>query len=121
MGSSRSITSRAADIFGVMSTTAGGIGIALMLWGQLVVAERHALRVRNGHPVMFDGIALLAPAPGLICALLALGLGTIGLLTRQTRRVWAVAGVITGAIAVACTVSGLPISLVPDPSTPQNL
>ncbi|WP_263310042.1 hypothetical protein [Brachybacterium atlanticum] len=112
---------RSVDVFGIMSSTAGGIGIALALWGQVVVAERYARHVQNGHPVSFDGIASVAPIPGFICAVLALVLGAFGLRTRRSQRVWAIAGIIAGVIAVACTVSGLPVSLLPDYSTPRNL
>lgn len=113
--------SRSFDVFAIMSSTAGGIGIALALWGQVVVAERYARHVQNGHPVMFDGIAFVAPIPGVICAVLALVLGTVGLSTRSANRLWTIVGVIAGVIAIACTVSGLPVSLFPDNSTPKNL
>lgn len=120
MESIRPVSSRNVDIFGVMSTTTGGIGIALVLWGQVVVAERSALHAHNGHPVMFDPIAIIAPFPGFICAVLALVLGTAGLLSRRTGRAWAIAGVVTGTIAVASTVSGLPVSVLPDPLLPRS-
>lgn len=109
--------SRSVDLSAITASTTGGIGIALALWGQVVVAERYARHVQNGHPVMFDGIAFVAPIPSVICAVLALALGTVGLCTRGANRLWTVAGV----IAIACTVSGLPVSLFPDTSTPKNL
>lgn len=109
-----STDSRNLDIFGIMSTTTGGIGIALALWGQLWVSERYANYVNGGHPDT-DGIMLSAPIPGFICAVLALVLGTAGIRGRTSERTWAIVGVVFGAIAVAFTVSGMPISLVPDP------
>lgn len=106
--------SRNLEVLGIMSTTTGGIGIALALWGQLVRAERYAFHVNNGHG-MTDDIMLLALMPGFLCAVLALGLGTAGLRDRTSGRTWAIVGLVVGTIAVACTVSGVPVDLVPNP------
>lgn len=115
------LDARSLDIFGIMSTTTAGIGLALALSGQLHVAERLALHARTGHPIAFDGLVSMAPVPGLICALLAVGLGVAGIHTRDNRRAWSIVGVVVGTIAVACSVSGLPVSLIPDPMSPRGL
>ena len=115
------LDARNLDIFGIMSTTTAGIGLALALSGQLHVAERLALHARTGHPIDFDGLVSMAPVPGLICSLLAVGLGVAGIHTRDNRRAWSIAGVVVGTLAVACSVSGLPISLIPDPMSPRGL
>lgn len=115
------LDARNLDIFGIMSTTTAGIGLALALSGQLHVAERLALHVRTGHPIAFDSLVSIAPAPGLICALLAVILGVAGMHSRETRRAWSIVGVAVGTIAVACSVSGLPVSLIPDPMSPRGL
>lgn len=109
------------DIFGIMSTTTAGTGLALALSGQLHVAERLALHARTGHPIAFDGLVSMAPVPGLICALLAVGLGVAGIHSCDSRRAWSIVGVVVGTIAVACSVSGLPVSLIPDPMSPRGL
>lgn len=101
-----------------MSTTVGGIGIALALWGQLLMAYRYAIHVNNGHPET-DGLMRIAPVPGFICAVFAIALGTAGIRDWTSGRVWAIASVMVGAIAVAFTVSGMPVSLVPDLRLPQ--
>jgi hypothetical protein len=106
--------SRNLDVFGIMSTTTGGIGIALTLWGQLLRAERYAFHVNNGHG-MTDDIMLLTLVPGFICAVLAIVLGTAGLRDRTSGRAWAIVGLVVGTIAVALTVSGIPVDLVPNP------
>ncbi len=109
------------DIFGIMSTTTAGIGLALVLSEHLHVAERLALHVRTGHPIAFDSLVSMAPVPGLICALLAVGLGVAGIHTRDSRRAWSIVGVVVGTIAVACSVFGLPVSLIPDPTSPRGM
>lgn len=97
-----------------MSTTTGGIGIALVLWGQLVWSERYAFHANNGHG-MTDDIMLLALLPGITCAALALVLGVAGFRDRSSRTAWTIVGLVVGTIAVACTVSGVPGVLVPNP------
>ena len=115
------LDARNLDIFGIMSTTTAGIGLALALSGQLHVAERLALHVRTGHPIAFDGPVSIAPVPGLICALPAVILGVAGIHSRETRRAWSIVGVAVGTIAVACSMFGLPVSLIPDPMSPRGL
>src|SRR5690625_2019995 len=85
MSTTPSTDSRNLDVFGIMSTTTGGIGIALTLWGQLWVAERYADYVNSGHPET-DGIMLTAPIPGFICAVLAIVLGTAGIREPDQRK-----------------------------------
>lgn len=58
--------------------------------------------------------------PGLICAVLALWLGTVSLRRRYNGRAWAIVGIVVGAIAVAFMVSGMPVALVPDSRIPQG-
>ncbi|MGP5254323.1 hypothetical protein [Brachybacterium alimentarium] len=112
--------SRNRDILGIMSTTAGGLGVALTVWGQLQRQELYAFYVHNGHGTA-GGVMLLALIPGLICAVLALGLGTASLRNRVGGRAWAIVGLVAGIIAVSFTVSGMPVDLVPNPRIPQNL
>ncbi|MGP9744548.1 hypothetical protein [Brachybacterium sp. AOP29-B2-41] len=114
-----SIDSRKLDILGIMSTTAGGLGVALTVWGQLARQELYSFYVFNGHGTA-DGLMLIPFIPGLICVVLALGLGTASLRTRDSGRTWAIVGLIAGAVAVAFMVSGIPVNLVPDPRIPQG-
>ena len=107
------------DILGIMSTTAGGLGVALTVWGQLARQELYSSYVFNGHGTA-DGLLLIPFIPGLICAALALCLGTVSLRRRDGGRTWAIAGLVAGAIAVAFMVSGIPVALVPDPRIPQG-
>lgn len=115
------LDARNIDIFGVMSATAAGIGVALVLSGQLQAVERQSLHARTGHPIDHDGLLLIAPVPGLICALLAIALGMAGIRTRDCRRAWSAVGLVIGTIALACSLSGLPVSLIPDPMSPRGL
>ena len=114
-----SIDSRKLDILGIMSTTAGGLGLALTVWGQLARQELYSFYVFNGHGTA-DGLMLIPFIPGLICVVLALGLGTASLRSRDSGRTWAIVGLIAGAVAVAFMVSGIPVNLVPDPRIPQG-
>ncbi|GAA4524691.1 hypothetical protein ACT3SQ_18735 [Brachybacterium sp. AOP42-C2-15] len=114
-----SIDSRKLDILGIMSTTAGGLGVALTVWGQLARQELYSFYVFNGHGTA-DGLMLIPFIPGLICVVLALGLGTASLRSRDSGRTWAIVGLIAGAVAVAFMVSGIPVNLVPDPRIPQG-
>lgn len=114
-----SIDSRKLDILGIMSTTAGGLGVALTVWGQLARQELYSFYVFNGHGTA-DGLMLIPFIPGLICAVLALWLGTVSLRRRYNGRAWAIVGIVVGAIAIAFMVSGMPVALVPDPRIPQG-
>ena len=83
-----------------------------------MVADRNAFHVNNGHPET-DGLIRMAPIPGFICAVLAIVLGTAGIPERTSGRTWAIVGVIVETIAVAFTVSGMPVSMVQDSRLPQ--
>lgn len=74
METPRTTASRILEVLGTMSATTGILGVALAIWGQLLGARRRAFHVDNGHP-MTDGIILLAPMPGFVASVLAVGLG----------------------------------------------
>ncbi|MGP9602198.1 hypothetical protein ACT3SY_05170 [Brachybacterium sp. AOP42-E1-35] len=114
-----SIDSRKLDILGIMSTTAGGLGVALTVWGQLARQELYSFYVFNGHGTA-DGLMLIAFIPGAICAVLALALGMASLRSRASGRTWAIVGLVAGAVAVAFMVSGIPVDLVLNPRIPQG-
>ncbi|GLI30438.1 MULTISPECIES: hypothetical protein [Brachybacterium] len=114
-----SIDSRKLDILGIMSTTAGGLGVALTVWAQLARQELYSFYVFNGHGTA-DSLLLIPFIPGLICAILALWLGVVSLRRRYNGRTWAILGLVAGTIAVAFMVSGVPVALVPDPRIPQG-
>lgn len=81
--------------------------------------ELYSFYVFNGHGTA-DGLMLIPFIPGLICAALALCLGTVSLRRRNGGRTCAIVGLVAGAIAVAFMVSGTPVALVPDPRIPQG-
>lgn len=114
MSATPSTDSPQLDVLGIMSVTTGGLAIAHTVWGQLLRADRYAFHVNNGHG-MEDDFMVLALVPGLICAALAIALGTAALRGRAGGRTWPMVGVIVGAVAVAFTVSGIPVELVPNP------
>lgn len=114
MTTTRTTSARILDTLDIMSTTTGGLGVVLTVWGQSLKAERHAFHVNNGHPMM-DGNILFAPMPGFIFTVLAIGLGAPGLRAQAGGRAWAIVGIVVGAIAVALTLTGIPVGLVPNP------
>lgn len=97
-----------------MSATTGVLGVALAIWGQLLGAQRRAFHVDNGHP-MTDGIILLAPMPGFVASVLALGLGTACFRAGTRGTAWGYGGLALGTFGVVLTLTGIPMSLVPNP------
>lgn len=115
MGTSRPTSARILKMLGFMSTTTGALGVLFTVVGQLVRARREAFHINTGHPVMDDETILYAPVPGLLVAVVGIGLGMAGLRSASWERTWAKAGIVTGAIALFLALTGLPVALMPNP------
>lgn len=104
-------TATRADGLARYSAAAGVLAVALSVIAQMLVAYISATEVNNGHPE-FDWNSFFAPAPGCICAVLAVGLGIAALLHRDRARPWAVVGTTIGVTFLIITLAEIPADML---------
>lgn len=116
-------TAARADDLARYSAAAGVLAVALGGIAQVLVGHLSATEGEGGHP-WFDWTSLLAPAPGCICAVLAVVLGIAGLLHRDKTRAWAVVGTTIGVtflVIMLAEILGniLPLFFISEPGPQQ--
>lgn len=112
-----------ADDLARCSVAVGVLAVALGEIAQMLLRHQSASEGEARHP-WFDWTSLLAPAPGFICAVLAVALGITGLLHRDKTRTWAVVGTTIGAtflVIMLADVLGniLPLFFIDEPGPQQ--
>lgn len=100
-----------ADGLARYSAAAGVLAVALSLIARMLVGYLSATKVSSGQPE-FDWTSFFAPAPGYICAVLAVVLGIAGLLHRDRTRTWAVVGTTIGVTFLIITLAEIPSYMV---------
>lgn len=100
-----------ADGLARYSAAAGVLAVALSVIARVLVAYISATEVNNGHPE-FDWNSFFAPAPGYICAVLAVVLGIAALLHRDRARTWAVVGTTIGVTFLIITLAEIPADML---------
>lgn len=119
--SSRTVTR--ADGLARYSAAAGVLAVALSLIARMLVGYLSATKTSSGHPE-FDWTSFFAPAPGYICAVLAVVLGIAGLQHRDRTRTWAVVGTTIGVTFLVVTLADiftniLPLFFISEPAPQQ--
>lgn len=104
-------TARRADGLARYSAAAGVLAVALSVIARMLVAYISATEVNDGHS-MFDLPSFFAPAPGYICAVLAVVLGIAGLLHRDGARTWAVVGTTIGVTFLVIKLAEIPADML---------
>lgn len=107
--SSRTVTR--ADGLARYSAAAGVLAVALSVIARMLVGYLSATKASSGHPE-FDWTSFFAPAPGYICAVLAVVLGIAGLLHHDRTRTWAVVGTTIGVTFLVITLAEIPAYMV---------
>lgn len=105
-------TAARADDLARYSAAAGVLAVALWAIAQVLVGHLSATEGKSGHP-WFDWTSLLAPAPGCICAVLAVALGVAGLLHRDKTRAWAVVGTTIGVTFLVIMLADFSANILP--------
>lgn len=104
-------TAARADGLARYSAAAGVLAVALSVIARMLVAYIRATEVNNGHPE-FDWPSFFAPAPGYMCAVVAIVLGIAALLHRDRARAWAVVGTTIGATFLVITLAEIPADML---------
>ncbi|WP_133677546.1 hypothetical protein [Brachybacterium sp. AG952] len=99
--------------FGLVASFSGGAAIAVSMAGQFYAATDHAAAVNSGHPKADTHlIYLLAVAPSILLAVVALCLGTVACAKLRGARVWGAVGIGLGLLAVILAVLQFPAGLM---------
>lgn len=105
-------TAARADDLARYSAAAGVLAVALWAIARVLVGHLSATEGKSGNP-WFDWTSLLAPAPGCICAVLAVALGVAGLLHRDKTRAWAVVGTTIGVAFLVIMLADFSANILP--------
>lgn len=100
-----------ANGLGRYSAAAGVLAVALSVIARMLVAHISASEITVGLPV-FDWPSFFAPAPGYLCAVLAVALGVGSLRARDKARTSAIFGVTIGITFLAISLAEFPVDWV---------
>lgn len=100
-----------ADGLGHYSAAAGVLAVVLSVIARMLVAYIDASEVNSGHPES-DWPSFFAPAPGYVCAVIAIALGIGGLRAGTAARTSAIVGVTIGLTFLAVSLAQYPVDLV---------